>query len=372
MGAVKRWEQIVFGLSSLVILFVIGYKLHELDMPTARFVRSFNIDLVNRIGDLLAVAGKGVVIGGVFAVIALVGWFLKRDRLKELGLRGLGAQLLVGLTVQVLKHLIGRPRPRFAHADEFTLGPSMAVGLDSFPSGHAINSFAAAAVVGWFVPNAGAALFFMAALVGISRVVRGSHFPTDVYWGAVLGVLIGGLVAAGFRRWHEEFLSKLIRIGMPAVVFFFILVWITLHPAPTWSEEVSHLAVGGFFILLGMFLRGVALSPPPIPPPGAPIALLMQWVTRRVREGGAARLHSLGGSALALGVATACGPWWSAGLMLAAVVPWCCTRHDLSESSSGRAPEPFQASWKREALAVSAAVLGIIALRSVQGLLPLA
>jgi membrane-associated phospholipid phosphatase len=368
---VKRWEQIVFGLSSLVILCVIGYKLHALDMPTARFVRSFNIHLVNRIGDVLAVAGQGVVIGSVFVVILLVGWYLKRDWLRQLGLRGLGAQLLVGLTVQVLKHLIGRPRPRFAHADEFTLGPSLDTGLDSFPSGHAINSFAAAAVVGRFVPKVGAPLFFIAALVGISRVMRGSHFPTDVYVGAVLGVLIGGLVAAGFRRWHQEFVPRLIRIGVPAVVLLFILVWIALHPAPAWSAELSHLAVGGFFILLGMFLRAVALSHSPIPSPGAP-ALLMQWVTRRNRVGGA-RLHSLGGSTLALGVATACGPWWSAGLMLAAVVPWCCTKHDLgSGSSSGRATEPLKGSWKREALAVSAAVLGIIALRSVQGILPLA
>ena len=353
MGAVKRWEQIVFGLSSLVILFVIGYKLHELDMPTARFVRSFNIDLVNRIGDLLAVAGKGVVIGGVFAVIALVGWFLKRDRLRELGLRGLGAQLLVGLTVQVLKHLIGRPRPRFAHADEFTLGPSMAVGLDSFPSGHAINSFAAAAVVGWFVPNAGAALFFMAALVGISRVVRGSHFPTDVYGGAVLGVLIGGLVAAGFRRWHEEFLSKLIRIGVPAVVFLFILVWIALHPAPSASQETVRLALGGSILFVGLVLR-VLPNNQSIP----------AW-----------RLRSLGAAALVLAVGVTCGPWWAAVLLGVALLPVAVSRNQhlqaFAESVPAGQARPVNFSWKREALAVSAAVLGIIALRSVQGLLPL-
>ena len=55
----KRWEQVLFGVSSVAILLIIGFKLHELDMPTARFVRSFNIGIVNRIGDLIAVAGQG-------------------------------------------------------------------------------------------------------------------------------------------------------------------------------------------------------------------------------------------------------------------------------------------------------------------------
>ena len=79
----KRWEQVLFGVSSLAILLIIGFKLHELDMPTARFVRSFNIGIVNQIGDLMAVAGKGAVLTVLFVLVALVGWWLKHDRLKE-------------------------------------------------------------------------------------------------------------------------------------------------------------------------------------------------------------------------------------------------------------------------------------------------
>src|SRR5439155_1536649 len=126
----KRWEQVLFGVSSLAILLIIGFKLHELDMPTARFVRSFNIGIVNQIGDLMAVAGKGAVLTVLFVLVALVGWWLKHDRLKEIGVRGVLALLWVTLAVQLLKHLIGRPRPRFAHADQFVLGPSLGEGLD--------------------------------------------------------------------------------------------------------------------------------------------------------------------------------------------------------------------------------------------------
>ena len=73
----KRWEQLLFGVSSVAILLIIGFRLHELDMPTARFVRSFNIGIVNRIGDLIAVAGQGAVLTGLFVLVALVGWWWK-------------------------------------------------------------------------------------------------------------------------------------------------------------------------------------------------------------------------------------------------------------------------------------------------------
>src|SRR5207237_992587 len=131
------------------------------------------------------------IIAGSFALIAVAGWWFERRRLKEIGFRGLAAQLAVTLVVHLLKHVVGRARPRFAHGDEFSWGPSLASGLDSFPSGHTINAFAAASVLGWYLPNFRTALLFVAGCVGVSRVVRGSHFPTDVYAAVILGVLIG-------------------------------------------------------------------------------------------------------------------------------------------------------------------------------------
>ena len=350
----KRSEQILFGASSFAVLVIIGFKLHELDMPTARFVRSFDINIVNRIGDFLALAGQGAFLTGLFAVLALIGWWLKRDRLKEMGVRGLIALLLVTVVVQLMKHLIGRPRPRFAHADEFVVGPSIAVGLDSFPSGHAINGFAAAAVVGWFLPNVRAALFVLGGLIGISRVVRGSHFPTDVYTGAVLGLLIGTLVAAGFRQWKSQAFPQLIRVGVPWIVVLFFVIWVALHPAPAWPQEIPRLVVGLGLVLLGMLLR---------------IGVLL-WRNAQYA------LHAAGNTSLLLGVGAACGPWWLAILVVVAFLPYLISlhRHDrlpvgVFADQGAAGPRPH---WKAEALAASAAVFGILVLHSLQGLLPLA
>ncbi len=62
----------------------------------------------------------------------------------------------------------------------------------SFPSGHALNAFALAAVVGPAFPPAWPVLGVVAASIAASRVVLGVHFLSDVLAGAVLGTFVGG------------------------------------------------------------------------------------------------------------------------------------------------------------------------------------
>ena len=350
----RRWEGLFFSASSVAILMIVGFKLHELDMPTARFVRSFDIHVVNRIGDFVAVIGQGVFIGVLFAVLALAGWWWKQDRWKEIGLRGLVALLVVTVIVQVIKHLIGRPRPRFAHADEVTFGPSLISGLDSLPSGHTINAFAAAAVLTRFFPKLGASLFLVGGLVGISRILRGSHFPTDVYTGAILGLLIGTVVAVGFRHWRDRALPQLLHVGLPSVVVTFFVIWIILHQAPAWPQERIHLWVGGGFVLFGVLCRlwgGLRGSSQPV-------------------------LGAVGVTSMLLGIAVAAGPWWMAALIVAAYLPHLIQFY-RSENRSfiglfSRKKTRTMLDWRGEVIAASAAVLVILLLRSLQGILPLA
>jgi len=373
----KPWERMVFGLAALTVLAAIGIKLYELDMPVARFVRSFDIGVLNLVGDLVALPGKGVVVTGAFILIGLLGWrrqrnqlapmtfsmaglvdwvsdwWRQRNQLTDIGLRGLLAQLGITAATQLLKHLIGRPRPRFAHSDEFSLGPSLATGFDSFPSGHAANAFGAATVLAWFFPAVRVPLYLVAGLVAVSRVLRGSHFPTDVLAGAVLGVVIGSAVVVGLKRWPEEALPGLVRTGVPVAVSTFAILWVVLHPAPARSYEIISLGVGVALVLAGGFVRGLS------------------WTYLEGEDKGP--LRTVGRLLLIVGVAVGCAPWWAAVLLGAALVPRGLAGFRQAHTPATALPRALAEVpvWGREALAVGAALVVLAALQSVQGLLPL-
>ena len=78
------------------------------------------------------------------------------------------------------------------------LHPGPGKGSDSFPSGHATHSWAAAMVIarnphapGWLKVTA----CFVATAVSLSRWAGQKHFPSDIFVGSVLGGLIGNYVA---------------------------------------------------------------------------------------------------------------------------------------------------------------------------------
>ena len=64
----------------------------------------------------------------------------------------------------------------------------------SFVSNHATNLFAMATYTSFFVPVLAIPTFAVAGLVAYSRVYNGVHYPGDVFFGAMLGILIAYLI----------------------------------------------------------------------------------------------------------------------------------------------------------------------------------
>jgi undecaprenyl-diphosphatase len=110
-----------------------------------------------------------------------------------------GAVTTAGLLAQVVKNVACRARPTAADPGAFLSAfPCVPAGyaVASFPSGHATTAFAAAVLLSLRYPRGAAVFFGLAVLVGLSRVVLGSHFPSDVVAGAALGSLVA-LAARG-------------------------------------------------------------------------------------------------------------------------------------------------------------------------------
>ena len=90
----------------------------------------------------------------------------------------------------MLKNLVGRVRP---YEVVEGLVPLIPRPWDySFPSGHTGSSFASAWVFFGKLPRwAGISLLVLAGLIGLSRLYLGVHYPTDVLFGALSGIMCG-------------------------------------------------------------------------------------------------------------------------------------------------------------------------------------
>jgi len=65
----------------------------------------------------------------------------------------------------------------------------------SFPSGHVMHAVAFSVLLGAAYPEFAPAAWLFTLLVALSRVVLGLHYPSDVAFGAAIGLIDAELVA---------------------------------------------------------------------------------------------------------------------------------------------------------------------------------
>lgn len=96
------------------------------------------------------------------------------------------ASVLAGAVEYALNLLVQRSRPPVEMLEQ--------PWTSSFPSGHATIAFATATVLGATIPQLRPYVYLVAALIAVSRLYMGVHYPSDVVAGAILGILAGLLV----------------------------------------------------------------------------------------------------------------------------------------------------------------------------------
>ena len=106
------------------------------------------------------------------------------------------AWLLSGVIHHIIKVVLGRYRPRYLFSENwYGINPlNFNIAHNSFPSGHTQTIFAITIGLTLLYPRLGIFLVPLAVLVGISRVVLIAHYPSDVLFGAYLGIATAILV----------------------------------------------------------------------------------------------------------------------------------------------------------------------------------
>ncbi|MDB5544304.1 MAG: phosphatase family protein [Hyphomicrobiales bacterium] len=148
----------------------------------------------------------------------------------------IAANAVSGLLSLVVKMTFGRARPRLYdvvgpfHFDLFSVKSSVL----SFPSGHAVTAFATATALAFMAPRAAKALIAIAILIGVSRVVTGAHYTSDVIAGMAVGVATVVFLRRAFAARGIVFRQRAAGIELRGAG----LVWPALRRAATfWSPK---------------------------------------------------------------------------------------------------------------------------------------
>ncbi|MDA8169535.1 MAG: phosphatase PAP2 family protein [Nitrospiraceae bacterium] len=190
----------------MVPLFTLGYDVEVISwVKHIKETRPPVYAVFHFIAPFIDLTGYGGFQIAAILVLLVFGRFLSA-KARFAGKTLLAGFLASGISVQVLKHLIGRARPRIIEGVQF-IGPSMKGGFDSFPSGHTTVAFCLAYVLSRNFPRYAVLFYLLAVFVGVERVLLEAHFFSDVLEGAFLGVLVGQVLWVKFVKNPEKFPS---------------------------------------------------------------------------------------------------------------------------------------------------------------------
>lgn len=142
----------------------------------------------------------GAIFSTIFSIVLVL---FGNDFIKLIGLEALLVLGLSQIVVQSLKLILSRQRPYKIIEQLHTFGINLKDY--SFPSGHTTASFSIATVLALNIPAISPLTFFIATIIGISRIYLGVHYPTDVAAGIILGVGSSLLVHIYLLDYIQEF-----------------------------------------------------------------------------------------------------------------------------------------------------------------------
>lgn len=178
-----------------MVLNILNALAEGFDLPILDWIAAnLHSPLMDKIWPIITLFGEG----GIFWIAcALI--LLAIPKTRKAGL-SMAIALILGVLVcnVTLKPLVGRIRPYDYQLQHFGREITLLIKKQhdfSFPSGHTIACFEAAAALMCYKKRFGIPALILACLVAFSRLYLYVHYPTDVIFSIVVGTLFGILGA---------------------------------------------------------------------------------------------------------------------------------------------------------------------------------
>ena len=186
---------------------------HESETPTKQ-VEKADIALGKKIASqrhhpaVKAAASAGALgdQGPLYALatgVLAVGVASRGRRVTDCGLAMIAAIAIADVGKRIAKRVVRRTRPHVLLEEgryDVDTGGSDRKPEQSFPSGHTACTVAAARALSRHFPETMPAAAAASAVIGLSRIAEGKHWPLDVAAGAVLGPVAEGLSAVFYEQ----------------------------------------------------------------------------------------------------------------------------------------------------------------------------
>ena len=173
-----------------------------------------SIEIVSRISKFLSEINSWGQMWLILAIVLTIVYYFRNKKKLSLYLiiSIIPVVAMWALSEFGLKNLFDRPRP-YIEIEGFqalmdSLNYSYPSGA-SFPSNHALVSFAAAFIVSNYDKKLAPYAYVLASLVGLSRIILGAHYFSDVIAGMGFGIL-SGTIACKFGDLISPKIDRLI------------------------------------------------------------------------------------------------------------------------------------------------------------------
>jgi undecaprenyl-diphosphatase len=176
------------------------YAIQNLDNSILEFIQ---INMRSIIGDRIMVwitwLGNGITIWAIIGLALIIS-----KKYRKHGVMIVAALILCFLVGNLsIKPIVARTRP----FDVMPLLGGLLVKAPtdfSFPSGHTMCAFASSVVIFNMNKKIGIFTLILSSLIGFSRLYLYVHYPSDVFGGMIIGILVGIITTIIFKSLDER------------------------------------------------------------------------------------------------------------------------------------------------------------------------